>query len=162
MPTALDVFLLQFDVAWGHPFESITSALDGVSDAEAAWQAPCYRNEKREEGWPPPGTIRWQVCHLAHCKGHYTDILLRAGESEPPDVVPWTLRSSFADERAALEEVHARQREALVGLGDDRLDVIAGNQMPFREFVSMFIRHDSWHAGQIAVARRLYQVAVEG
>lgn len=152
-------YLQQFDDAWSHSFESMSFALDGVTEAEAAWQAPCYRTDETEEGWPLPGSIRWQVCHVAHCKRHYTDIFLRVGDSERPDVVPWTPLPSFVSDRDALTDIHAHQREAIVALGEDRLGVIAGNGMPFREFLSMCIRHDIWHASQIVIARRLYRAA---
>ena len=155
----IDVFLQQFDDAWSHSFESVTAALDGVTDDEAAWQAPCYRDEKHEDGWPAPGTIRWQVCHLAHCKRHYTDFLLQAGQSDRPQVRPWQPLPTFRAERDALVAAHETQRRAIVELGDDRLDLIAGNDMPFREFLAMFTRHDIWHAAQIALVRRLYRMA---
>ena len=37
----------------------------GVSEDEAFWPAPAYRAEAPEAGWPNPGTIAWQVAHLA-------------------------------------------------------------------------------------------------
>ena len=73
--TGIDTFLLQFDHAWGHDFESLAAALDGVTEEEAAWQAPAYAGAEREDGWPPPGSIHWQVAHVAHCKRYYTDLI---------------------------------------------------------------------------------------
>lgn len=153
----IDAYLNQLDEAWSHPFESMSSALDGVTDDEAFWQAPCYADEEREEGWPPPGTIAWQIAHVAHCKRHYTDYFRRAGETERPPVEPWTPVETLAELRAALVAAHTEQRAAIASLGDAGLDLTAGNDMPFREFLAMCIRHDSWHASQIAVARRLYR-----
>lgn len=153
----LAAYLHQLDQAWAHAYESVTSALDGVTDDEAFWQAPCYVGEAREEGWPEPGTIAWQVAHLAHCKRHYAAHCRRAGAGERPPVTPWEPRASFAGLRAALAAAHAEQREAIAGLGDEGLDLTAGNGMPFREFLAMCVRHDTWHAAQIAVGRRLWR-----
>jgi uncharacterized damage-inducible protein DinB len=154
----LDGYLHQLDHAWSHAFESVASALDGVTEEEAFWQAPCYAAEEREDGWPPPGTIAWQLAHLAHCKRHYTDCFLQPpGTSERPEVTPWTPCDSLAELRAVLEDVHAGQRAAIAGLGEERLGETAADGTPFREFLSMCIRHDTWHASQIAVARRLYR-----
>ena len=62
--TGVETYLRQLDDAWEHKWESLRAVLDGVSEEEAAWQPPCYAAEEREEGWPPPGTIRWQVAHI--------------------------------------------------------------------------------------------------
>ena len=149
--------LQHFDDAWGHDFESLTYALEGVTEEEAAWQAPCYAADEREEGWPAPGTVAWQAAHVAHCKRYYTQILLRAGETDPPEAEPWTPLSTYAEIRAALDAAHAAQRAAVAALPEERLGEIAGNGMPFREFLAMFTRHDAWHASQVVVARRLYR-----
>ena len=153
----LAAHLRHFDDATSHAFESIAAALDGVTEEEAFHQAPCYDGEEREDGWPAPGTIAWQVAHLAHCKRYYTEILRRVGESERPGVVPWTPVETFAGLRTVLAEAHAAQREAIASFPEASLGEIAGNGMPFREFLSMITRHDTWHASQIAVARRLYR-----
>lgn len=155
----LDAYLEQFDHAWSHAFESIAYALNGVTEEEAAWQPPQYHDEEQEEGWPPPGSIRWQVCHLAHCKRYYTQLLLRAGESESPEFQPWIPLESLEAERRALAAAHDGQRKALVELGESALDAVAGNDMPFHEFIAMFTRHDTWHASQVAIARRLWRAA---
>ena len=155
----LQVFLRLFDDATSHRWESLESALDGVGETEAFWQAPAYAGEAPEEGWPVPGTLAWQVAHVLHSKRHYTDCILAVGASESPAARPWTPAGTFAALRRLLAEVHAEQRAALAALSDGDLDRLAGNRMPMREFLGMCIRHDTWHAAQIAVARRLYRVA---
>ena len=150
-------YLHQLDQARSHAFESIDSALDGVGEDEAFWQAPCYAAEEREEGWPPPGSVAWQVAHLAHCKRYYAACFRQAGATERPPVTPWTPCETFAELRAALDAAHSEQRDAIASLGDDGLDLAAGNDMSFREFLAMCVRHDTWHASQIAVARRLHK-----
>lgn len=158
----LDAYLHQFDQARSHSFESLDSALAGVTEDEAFWQAPCYAADEREDGWPPPGSIAWQVAHLAHCKRHYAAYFRRAGETERPPVTPWTPCATLAELLAALDAAHVEQRAAIASLGEDGLDLSAGNDMSFREFLSMCVRHDTWHASQIAVARRLYRTRAAG
>ena len=153
----IDAHLLQLDHAWEHVWESLTAALDGVTQEEAFWQAPCYAGEEREEGWPPPGTIAWQLAHVTHCKRYYAAMCRQAGAPGPPDVVPWTPCATLAELRAAVAGAHAEERAAIAALGDERLGLTAGNGIPFREFVAGCVRHVTWHASQIAVARRLYR-----
>ena len=155
--TELDTHLRHFDDGWSHRFESLTAVLQDLTDEEAFWQHPAYAGESPEEGWPPPGSVAWQVAHVAHCKRHYTDICLHAESEERPEVRPWTPCRTVAELLEVLGAAHREQREAIAGLGEDRLDLDAGNGMPYREFLAMCIRHDAWHAGQMAVARRLYR-----
>jgi hypothetical protein len=153
------VFLQQLDDAWGHAWESLQSVLGGVTEEEAFWQAEAYAGEAPEAGWPKPGTIAWHVAHVAHYKRYYTDIIRPAGQEGRPEVRPWTPRPDLRSLRGALQDAHEAQRAAIADFPDDRLDVVAGNDMPFREFLAMCIRHDTWHASQIAVARRLYRAS---
>ena len=156
---AVDAFLRQLDDAWSHKWESLNAVLEGVTDAEAEWQAPCYAAEEREDGWPAPGTVRWQVAHVAHCKRYYTKFIRAPGVTERPEADPRVLPRDFAAEMAALRETHAAQRGALAALSDADLGKPVGNGMGMAEFLAMAIRHDTWHAAQIAVARRLYRAS---
>ncbi|MDJ0972990.1 MAG: DinB family protein [Planctomycetota bacterium] len=157
--SAVDEHLQAFDHAWAHDFESIRSALDGVTDDEAYWQADAYADEDVEDGWPAPGTIAWQVAHLAHCKRHYAEFVRTRAAAEPPPVEPRTPLATFAEERAALDAAHAAQRAAIAAVDDADLTRVACGHVALGAFLAMATRHDAWHAGQIAVARRLYRVA---
>lgn len=157
--TAVNQILQVFDDAWSHKWESLASVLDGVTEAEACWQADAYAAEAPEAGWPLPGTIAWQVAHVAHCKRHYTDVIRARAESEAPAVEPRRPLSSFAEERAALEVAHTAQREAIASVPDADLPAVACGKMPLGEFLVMATRHDTWHAAQIAVVRRLYRAS---
>jgi uncharacterized damage-inducible protein DinB len=110
-----------------------------------------------EAGWPVPGTIAWQVAHVSHCKRYYTEIIRHRGQSERPPVPPFEASPDFAAARDALQSAHASQRAALAALADEDLALRASNDMSLPEFLRMMIRHDTWHAAQIAVARRLWQ-----
>ena len=153
----LSAYLHQFDEAWSHAYESFASAMEGVGEEAAFVQPAAYASEPLEAGWPAPGTIAWQLAHLTHCKRHYTQHFERvvSGAAELPEATPWTPLETLAELKAALEEAHTRERAALQALQPEHLDALAGNGMGFREFIAMVIRHDIWHASQIAVARRL-------
>lgn len=155
--SAVAQLLEAFDHAWSHEWESLRAALEGVGEEEACWQAEAYADEEPEAGWPRPGTIAWQVAHLAHCKRHYADVIRARAASEPPPVTPRTPLSSFDEERAALEAAHAAERAAIAALDDDELPAMACGKMPLGAFLAMATRHDTWHAAQIVVLRRLYR-----
>ncbi|MGQ0615271.1 MAG: DinB family protein [Planctomycetaceae bacterium] len=154
---AVEVFLKQLDDAWAHPWESIAVVLTDVGEAESEWQAPCYRTVEREEGWPAPGTILWQVAHLAHCKEHYAAILRHRADSAAPPAPARKPYRTFGEEMLALKVAHAGERAALAEIGDEELGRPVLGKMPLGEFIAMILRHDAWHAGQIAMARRLFR-----
>jgi len=147
---AIDTFLLALDNAWTHDWESLMPVLKGVTEEEAAWQAPCYRHEPRIPGAPPPGSIRWQVVHVAECKASYTLRLCGDREAPSPDVPPLAT-TSFTQDLAALREAHRAEREEIAAISDAELTP------KLAEFLAGIIRHDTWHGGQIAVARRLWR-----
>jgi uncharacterized damage-inducible protein DinB len=146
---AIDMFLRQLDDAWRHRWESLMPVLDGVTEQEAAWQAPCYRSEPASA--PPAGTILWQVDHLTRCKRAYTGAL--HGRSPEPHEAART----FAEALERLEDAHRVQRETIASLAEADLDRQVEDGMTVAEFLTSTIRHDTWHAAQIAVARRLWR-----
>ena len=156
---ALDVHLAALDDAWSHDWESLSAVLEGVTDEEAHWQAQAYAAEEQEGGWPPEGTILWHVAHLAHCKRYYAGIVRARAQATAPESEPRAPLPDFSAERKALEAAHAEQRAAYASIGDDDLTVKACGKMPLGEFLSMTVRHDAWHAAQIAVLRRLHRAA---
>lgn len=152
---AVDAFLLQLDQTWDHDFESLDRVLDGVTEAEAAWAGPAWAEVEPENGWPAPGTIAWLVAHLAHYKTYYARCVLHAvGRGPEPEEVR-APAASFAEERERLAAAHAAQRAAIADLADAELDLPVVHGPPLAEFLATTVRHDAWHAGQIAVIRRL-------
>lgn len=150
------MFLLQFDNAWEHEWESLMSVLSGVSEEEANWQAPCYTDTPAAAEWPARGTIRWQVAHVAHCKREYT-ARLRSSEREGPSPnLPHRPTRNYAEDLHELRQAHADQRQAIGRLGAEELTEGVA------DFLANTLRHDIWHGGQIAVARRLYRMRAEG
>ena len=154
---AITCYVSALDDAWSHAWESLSTVLEGVAEEEAGWQAPCFAAEPQEDGWPAPGTIAWQVAHVTHCKRYYTEILRHRGEAERPPVPSYTPTGSFAEAREALQAAHQVQRDELAGLSAADLALPASNEMSLPEFIRMMTRHDTWHAAQIATARRLWR-----
>jgi hypothetical protein len=105
------------------------------------------------EGLPKPGTIRWQVAHLEHCARHYTEILRKRPIAREP-VTPPPGIDDFAELINRLER--ARQEE-IQQLSEADLDAPCVRGMCVAQFVRGIIRHEAWHAGQLAVIRRLYR-----
>lgn len=158
MVLAIEVLLRAFDDAWAHQWESVMAVLDGVTADEAQWQSPAYAAEAAEDGWPLPGTIWWHVAHLAYYKRYYADILLVGPTQEKPaPSAPRVPLPTFSADLESLHANHARQRAALAGFADAQLELPMGPTMTVLEFAAMTIRHDSWHAGQIALIRRLFR-----
>ena len=153
--SASSAYLQFFDDAWSHAYESLAGGIEGVTEAEASWQAPAYASVAREEGWPAPGTIAWHVAHLTHCKRYYADVIRRRAEAESPEPRPWATPATFDALVGLLKEAHAEQRTAIEALEDDDLEVVIEGDRRLADFLSATIRHDIWHAAQIAMARRL-------
>ncbi|MFT4648723.1 MAG: hypothetical protein ACI9X4_001955 [Glaciecola sp.] len=160
MPSQIEPagYLAMFDDAWSHSWESFSEVLKGVGEAEAAHVPSMYAGEEPEAGWPAPGSILWQVAHVQHCKAYYTSLIEQRGTPPGnPAAEPCVSHASFADHQLALQSTHALQRAAIAALGREDMDQKVGNGMALPEFLSMIIRHDIWHASQIAVGRRAWR-----
>ena len=151
----MELLVKILDDGWGHKWESLTEVLDGISEEAAAWQAPCYRSVPREEHWPSPGSIHWQVAHIAACKREYTGILQCRGQAPASADAPYR-PASFAEDVECLKRAHEAQRRSILELSDEDLSRTVSGGMTLLEFLSMCLRHDIWHASQIAVAKRLW------
>lgn len=149
----VDTHVAHLEDASDHEFESLRSVLEGVSEEEAAWQAPCYSAENDE--WPGlrTGSIHWHVWHLADCKRVYAASYRNdSGAVEVPEPLP-----QFGAEWRRLVEEHHEQVRALSSLTDEDLDRSDGQGPPLGKQVAAHVRHDAWHGGQIALIRRLYR-----
>lgn len=151
-----DQLLRMHDETWAHRDESVITALKDVTPAEAWWQHPAYGKEAQMPGMPAPGTICWQIAHLVHSARHYAEILQRRPVSEEPRTPPPSA-STLSDLLASMQRAHAALRAEIAGLSERDLNQRCAREMNVEEFLRMVIRHDSWHAGQIVVIRRLYR-----
>jgi len=143
--TVVESILVHLDNAWNHDWDSLQTVLAGLTDAEASWQAPSYAEEGAEAG-----TIRWQIAHIADCKRAYTARIQGDIAARTPDV-PVPASADLAGDLEELRNAHEAQREAIAGMTDDQMTPVAV------DFLANTIRHDIWHAGQIAIARRLWR-----
>ncbi len=147
--------LAAFDAAWDRPWESIMSALEGVSEEEAVFQHPAFSEEVSEAGLPLPGTVLWYVTHLAACYRMYkAAIELRPGAPPEIEQVPSSLSAAIADLKQTRDEL----RHVIANLSEHELDdeLHWGNSIV--DLVRGIVRHDAWHGGQIAIVRRLYRM----
>ncbi len=154
--TPIDAILRQLDDAWGHPYESVASVLDGVTDDECTWQPPGYDDVEREDAGPAPGTIAWHVAHITACKNEYACYVRDRGKDVDLEGAEHEIPPTWKAARKALDAAHAWLRHEVEAVKPDELTLAANHKMPLDEFLAMAIRHDTWHAGQIAVLKRLY------
>jgi len=148
--------LRMFDDTWSHQCESLRSVLQGVTSEESVWQSPAYTAESLVHGLPAPGTICWQVAHLEHCARHYSEILRK----RPIVVEPTTPPPGVAELPELIKRLESARRflrEEIQRLNEVDLEAPCTREMNVGEFVRMVIRHEAWHAGQLAVNRRLYR-----
>lgn len=146
----IQAFLVHLDNAWDHEYESLLTVLDGVTEEEANWQAPCYADVKADDGWPAPGTIRWHVAHVAYYKREYTARISGPdGDQRTPS--PPLPTGAYREDLEEMGAAHKAQREAISALTPEELTPDVA------DFLANIIRHDIWHAGSIAVLRRLWR-----
>lgn len=148
------------DENFGATWDSVLSALKGVSANEAAFQHPCYAMVLADANMPPAGSILWQMAHLSVCKQMYARILQESlGLQVPEPVEP--KRHTAAILLHELRIAHSRLRSTIAALRDEDLSRLLPESTGYPGRVDAFIRtinrHDSWHGGQIALARRLFK-----
>ncbi len=155
--TSKSELLAAFDAAWDHPWESLSEAIKGVTEEEAIYQHPAYASEPNEDGYPPKGTIFWHLVHLAYCYRRYRSGIERRPDPASNEITPtivMTLAETIADVNIARDQL----RDALENLSQDSLEEKLHYGMRVIDLARSSVRHDAWHAGQIAVARRLYRM----
>ncbi len=153
--TCKDEMLASYDAAWDREWESLQSVLKNLTEEEARYQHPSYSGEPHEPGLPPPGSIYWHLVHLPHCYRHYVNII-RSRPAEPAEVPP-PASQSVEEAIANLLLDRADLRDAIAELSEEQLDEKLYYGGTVVDLVRGTVRHDAWHGGQIAVARRLYR-----
>jgi hypothetical protein len=147
--------LSSFDEVWSRKWESLQNVLEGVSDEEAHYQSPIYADEKHWLGEEKSGTILWFLQHLSQCYVHYRQ-MIENRPSQTPDPEPPQANTL----EIALKNLHLHRgelRESLVKIAEEGLKEKVYNGLTAGSVYRLSIRHDNWHSGQIAVARRLYR-----
>lgn len=156
--TRKDEILAAFDDAWDAElnWESLGGILQNISEEEAAFQHPIYSDVAQEVGFPPNGTILWHIAHLTHCYRWYK-AAIEERPNTPADFDPIPLadlQSSIRDLKRCRDEF----RETIASLPDEALDEMLYYKRPAITLARSTVRHDAWHASQIAVAKRLYRM----
>ncbi|HET6400349.1 MAG TPA: DinB family protein [Candidatus Kapabacteria bacterium] len=154
--TRKEEILAAFDDAWGYKWESLESVLNGITEEAAAYQHPIYSEVEREEGYPPAGTILWHLVHLAHCYRHYAGTIEQRPKEREEMPVPEA--NSLAEAISNLKRYRAELQSAIASVPEDRLDDEVFDYDTVAYLVRMIVRHDAWHASQIAVAKRMYRM----
>ena len=153
--TRKEELLAGYDDVGSHRWESMDSIFKNISEEEATYQHDSYLTAERYPGDPLPGTILWYVHHLAHCYRHYIDVItqhpIKPEDPSPPAIVP------FDQMLVVMRGSRQALRDAVAAVPEDALDEKVYNGDSIAMFVRMVTRHDAWHLGQIAVARRLYR-----
>ncbi len=145
--------LICFDQVAHHPEESVELALKGITEEESWYQHPAYSIEEREVGHPPSGSILWYVVHLADCYTWYKALILE--RPARPEYLAVPDIKNLAEGIIIMKSCRADLRECIASIADEQFEDILCNGRSISDQVRMIIRHDAWHGGQIAVARRL-------
>jgi hypothetical protein len=140
--------------SWDHPWEGFRSSYRGCSQAEAEWVAHCYESEEIEIGWPITGSILWHLNHVGACKAAYTWDLLHPVEVDNKST--WKVIFDIVDLETALN--HTNESFVLAAKEFSYNGKIMGKGgHEFSEYIGICLRHEIWHAGQMALIRRLYK-----
>ena len=139
-----------------HRDESVFSALEGVKKNESAWQHPAYSEEVHRQGMPTPGTIGWHVAHLVHSCEHYAAMIYERPVQNEPETRPPGVHE-ITELISTLRKAHEKLVRAVSVIPDSELSGNCARGMTLDEFLRMIIRHNTWHASQIRLLRRLWQ-----
>lgn len=153
---SVDVMLAGFDHALQHDWESLHSALHGLTPDEATRQHPAWAHEPHDDCVGKPGTVLWFLNHLEHCHRHYTAVLRGRPNKTSPDTRP-PGELDLARVLPALHAASVELRAEIAKLSDADLDQpCTTDNKPVVEFLLGVVRHIAWHGGQIATLRRLH------
>jgi uncharacterized damage-inducible protein DinB len=136
-------------------YAELTTVLKGVTESQAWAVLP----QGGSDYLNTDGSIQGVVLHIATCKRIYGSIAFRNGKVRWRDCAE-QLESFEPSWIAALDYLSDSQRywletwEALMDIDLER-DVLhfRGNTWPSWKIIDQVMRHDSYHAGQIAVFR---------
>jgi len=140
--------------SWDHPWEGFRSSFGGCNQTEAEWVAPCYEGVEMEMGWPKAGSILWHLNHVGACKAAYTWDLLHPVEVENKST--WNVIFEMANLATVLNDVNDSFVLATKSFSYNGKIMGKGGH-EFGEYIGICLRHEIWHAGQIALIRRMYK-----
>lgn len=153
--TRKEELLGAFDDVWSRKWESLDNVLKDVSEEEAHYQSPIYSDEPTWPGEVPSGTILWYLQHLAQCYIYYRRLIIERPANITDIEAPSA--NTIEEARSNLLKYRAELRDLIATLREEELEEKIFNGLTVAGIIRMMARHDGWHTGQIAVARRLYR-----
>ena len=137
-----------------HGGATVLGALRGVNPEEAAWKpAP-----DRHSIWDLTLHIAyWNYAIRRRITGGAHGGFPRSPSNWPAPPEEVTL-SSWKEDRALVREYHALLLEAMLDFDPSRLDELSGgqNEYTYADLLMGIVLHDTYHAGQIQMVKRLY------
>lgn len=159
MLTEKQTLLAAFDDARSHKWESFDLVTKDLTEEEVQYQHAAYAMERQEDGWPKPGTVLWHLVHMEYWYRYYIDCLERPTEGS--ELPPPNSGTTLATAMEKLDATRKTLRDRISDIPDEGLDFMLRGHIRTGEFIRMIIRHDTYHAAQIAVARRLYKSSLQ-
>ena len=156
MITRKEELLASFDAVWTRRWERLDVILKDITEEEAGYQSPVYAGETQWPGEKLPGTVLWFLQHLAQCYINYREEIENRPQEMPDPPAPPA--DTVAQALESLYKYRSELRELITRLSEEDLDEKISSGSSVIEILRMMIRHDAWHTGQIAVARRLYRM----
>lgn len=139
--------------SWSHPWEGFRSSYLTCTQPELGWVAEEYAGEPTAAGWPAVGSICERLNHVGACKQAYAwDI---RNPTRTDGATAWTVHHSRVELMQALDSIHA-DFVAACRSADHHAMILGKGGHTFPQYLGIAIRHEIWHAGQIALLRRLY------
>ena len=136
---------------------AIGEALADVTASEAAWRGPGVAHGI------------WEIALHATTWAREVARRLRTGAADHPEDDDWPAlpeqpgEGAWRETRERLAAAHAELQEALMAFDEDRLDDRMGDRrdpalgtgVSFHAMLYGLAQHDAYHAGQVAVLKRL-------
>lgn len=158
--TRIETLAQTLNDAWTHKYESLEPLLETLTEDMASYQHAVYADTPAEEPWPPHGSIKWHLAHMAYWSEYYLAQLQQWG-TPCHTTTPAFESHDLPYLLDRLRNAHNAVVAHVQSLTDDQLSSLTGSTT-LQTYILMCARHDTWHASQIAVAKRLYRVGVGG
>ncbi|HEY3874559.1 MAG TPA: DinB family protein, partial [Candidatus Kapabacteria bacterium] len=149
--------LAAYDDAWDAElnWESLGGILKNITEDEAQFQHSIYSDVPQEPGFPPNGTMLWHIAHLTHCYRWYK-AAIEERPNAPKDFDPIVV-TDLQDAIQNLKRYRDELRETIANVPEQALKEMLYYKQPVATLARSTVRHDAWHGGQIALAKRLYR-----
>lgn len=139
--------------SWFHPWEGFNSSFESCSQKEIEWVSQFYEKETTTPNWPKNGTISWILNHVGAYKQTYIyDILHPDSSNNEPE---WIVHRDLQSLKTALNKISIEFSNACL-LADPEIFIHGKGGHNLAQYIGIALRHEIWHAGQIALIRRMF------